>query len=66
MTIEIDSLPDYPALQQFAHALWRDGTVRGAAVLVGAGFSKNSVSPAKDTPQPPLWNDLCNAMVEQL
>lgn len=66
MTFKMDSLPDYSALQQFARALWRDGTVRGAAVLVGAGFSKNSISPAKDTPQPPLWSDLCNAMVEQL
>ncbi|WP_174916522.1 SIR2 family NAD-dependent protein deacylase [Burkholderia lata] len=66
MTLKIDSLPDYPALQQFARALWRDGTVRGAAVLVGAGFSKNAVSPAKDTLQPPLWGDLCDAMVGQL
>lgn len=66
MTSKIDSLPDYPALQQFARALWRDGTVRGAAVLVGAGFSKNAISPAKDTPTPPLWGDLCDAMVEQL
>lgn len=66
MTFKIDSLPDYPALQQFARALWRDGTVRGAAVLVGAGFSKNAVLPATDTLQPPLWGDLCDAMIERL
>jgi len=66
MTLKIDSLPDYPSLQQFARALWRDGTIRGAAVLVGAGFSKNADSPATDTPQPPLWGDLCNAMIERL
>ncbi|MGF6646445.1 SIR2 family NAD-dependent protein deacylase [Paraburkholderia sp. GAS82] len=66
MTFKIDSLPDYSALQQFARALWRDGTARGAAVLVGAGFSKNALFPAKDSRQPPLWWDLCDAMVEQL
>lgn len=66
MTFKIESLPDYPALQQFARALWRDGTVRGAAVLVGAGFSKNAVTAGKDTPQPPLWGDLCDAIVELL
>ncbi|MBI0325550.1 SIR2 family NAD-dependent protein deacylase [Burkholderia plantarii] len=66
MTFKFDALPDYSALQQFARALWRDGTVRGAAVLVGAGFSKNALLPAKDSRQPPLWWDLCDAMVEQL
>lgn len=66
MTFKIDTLPDYSALQQFARSLWRDGTVRGAAVLVGAGFSKNALFPAKDSRQPLLWGDLCDAMVEQL
>jgi hypothetical protein len=61
-----ESLPDYPALQQFARALWRDGSVRGAAVLVGAGFSKNAISPADDTARPPLWGDLCHAMATRL
>jgi len=62
----IESLSDFPALQQLANALWRRGTARGAAVLVGAGFSKYADLPAPDTPKPPLWADLAAAMKQQL
>jgi hypothetical protein len=66
MTDALKALPDYPALEQLARALWRDGTVRGAAVLVGAGFSRNANRPAADTPIPPLWNDLLKDLIAQL
>jgi len=66
MTDALKALPDYPALEQLARALWRDGTVRGAAVLVGAGFSRNANRPAADTPIPPLWNDLVKDLIAQL
>ena len=59
-------LPDYPALQQLARALWRNGSVRGAAVLVGAGLSKNAIRPADDSPAPPLWYELQEKLVERL
>lgn len=62
----IEDLPDFPALQQLANALWLKGTARGAAVLVGAGFSKYADLPAPDTPKPPLWGDLATAMSHQL
>jgi hypothetical protein len=63
---DIASLPDYPALQQLARALWRDGSVRGASILVGAGMSKNAQRPADDSPEPPLWGDLLKKMVARL
>jgi len=63
---EITRLPDYPALQQLARALWRNGSVRGAAVLVGAGLSKNAQRPGIDTPEPPLWWELLEEMVRRL
>ena len=63
---DIVSLPDYPALQQLARALWRDGSVRGASILVGAGMSKNAQRPADDSPEPPLWGDLLKKMVALL
>jgi hypothetical protein len=66
MTDALKALPDYPSLEQLARALWRNGTVRGAAVLVGAGFSRNANRPAADTPIPPLWNDLLNDLIAQL
>jgi hypothetical protein len=64
--LKIENLADYPALQQLARALWHKGTARGAAVLVGAGFSKNAERSAQDTPEPPIWRDLARDMADQL
>ncbi len=64
--IEPKHLPDDPALQQLARALWRDGSVRGAAVFVGAGLSKNARLLTDDTPEPPLWWELLERMIERL
>jgi hypothetical protein len=64
--LRIEDLPDYPALQQLSRALWRQGTARGAALLVGAGFSKNAERAAADTPEAPLWIDFAQSMAEQL
>ncbi|SDI80676.1 SIR2-like domain-containing protein [Paraburkholderia phenazinium] len=66
MIDDLTKLPDYPALQQFARALWRNGSIRGAAVLIGAGFTKNAIRPGMDTPPPPLWSDLARDLVDQL
>src|ERR1700726_3963307 len=66
LTYNIADLPDYPALQQLARALWRNGSVRGAAVLIGAGLSKNAERPGDDTFEPPLWWELMEEMVERL
>jgi len=66
MTNDIKSLPDYPALEQLARALWRNGTVRGAAILVGAGFSRNASTLSADAAKPPLWNDLNTDLVAEL
>jgi hypothetical protein len=66
MIESLANLPDFPLLQQLARALWRNGTARGAAVLVGAGFSKHAECAAPDTLKPPLWPELINAMAAQL
>jgi hypothetical protein len=63
---DITRLPDYPALQQLARALWRNGSVRGASILVGAGLSKNAQRPGDDTSEPPLWWELLREMIGQL
>lgn len=63
---DLISLPDYPALQQLARALWRDGSVRGASILVGAGLSKNAQCAGNDTPEPPLWWELLDGMIGRL
>jgi SIR2-like domain len=63
---DITSLPDYAALQQLARALWRNGSVRGAAIVVGAGLTKNARRPAEDSPEPLLWWELLDKMIERL
>src|SRR5579875_3357966 len=60
--MEISELPDYAALQQIAKALWKQGKTRGAAVLVGAGFSRNAQLLHTDGSYPPLWSELASEM----
>lgn len=59
-------LQDFPALQQLGRALWRDGSARGAALMVGSGFSRNAILPGLDTKAPPLWQSLVNEMLHRL
>ncbi len=63
---DLSALPDYPSLCQLARALWRGGTMGGAAVMVGAGFSRNALLSGADTPKPPMWGDLAAKMAAQL
>jgi tetratricopeptide (TPR) repeat protein len=62
----IEQLPDFPAIRQIQGALWGVTETRGAAVLIGAGFSRNAVLPAPNSPKPPLWTDFCRIMKERL
>lgn len=62
----VSDLPDFPAIQRIKEALWQTGDVRGAAVMVGAGFSRLANLNAATTPPPPLWRDFSNRMVSQL
>ncbi|MGC2162034.1 MAG: SIR2 family protein, partial [Silvibacterium sp.] len=64
--MQIDELPDYAALKQLAAALWKAGKARGAAVLIGAGFSRNAERLNSNTLEPPLWDDLTRAMMAPL
>lgn len=59
------SLADAPALQRLSDALWaRAGS--GAAVLIGAGFSRQCDRPDVAGASPPLWSDLALAMANGL
>jgi len=62
----IKDIPDYVALQRLGKSLWRDGETRGAALLIGAGFSCFAKLPGLDTKSPPLWPDLRGRMVNQV
>lgn len=60
--MDISDLSDYSAVVQIADALWGASDVRGAAVMVGAGFSRFAEMPAGNSPSPPLWMDFHSAM----
>lgn len=63
----LTDLPDRPALEQLCRALWSRGTLRGAAILVGAGVSRGGARRlSNDAPLLPLWSDLANDMAREL
>lgn len=64
--MNINDLPDFPAMDQISGALWKIGETRGAAVMVGAGFSRNAELAAGNAREPPLWTDFYNAMKKRL
>lgn len=64
--MKIEDIPDFPALRQLGRALWKIGKARGAAVLIGAGFSKNADRVHSNTPEPPLWTDIARAMQSRI
>jgi hypothetical protein len=66
VTADLSKFPDLPALRQLARALWHNGSIRGAALMVGAGFSKNAILQAPDTPEPPSWSELLSELIDQL
>lgn len=62
MTVTLEELPDYPAIQQIQSALWQLGSLRGAAVMVGSGFSRLALRASEAAPLPPLWSDFRREM----
>jgi hypothetical protein len=64
--VTISELPDFSALRQVQHALWGSKDVRGAAVMVGAGFSKFARLASQDGRSPPLWGDFAAEMRKRL
>lgn len=64
--MDIADLPDYSSLRQVQQALWGAKEVRGAAVMVGAGFSKFARLASQDGRPPPLWSDFEAEMRKRL
>lgn len=63
----ITDLPDYAALKKLATALWRqDSAYHGAAVMVGAGFSRSAALTGDTNNKLPLWSDLSTNLAEEL
>jgi hypothetical protein len=62
----LPDIADFPALRDVQCALWGVGEARGAAVMVGAGFSINAERASGSTPLPPLWKDFTRRMALDL
>ncbi len=59
------NFPDLPHLQQLQKDLWQWPSSR-AAVMVGAGFSRNSVSSPGVSTYFPTWHELAQAMFDEI
>lgn len=67
MNNSIENLPDYPALKKLASALWQQGnSYHGAAIMVGAGFSRGAASTGDANKKLPLWSDFSKALATEL
>lgn len=67
MDTKFSSLPDYPALKKLASALWQqDNAYHGAAVIVGAGFSRSGALTGDSNRKLPLWNDFAKILSKEL
>ena len=64
---DISSLPDYAALKKLASALWQqDNSYHGAAIMVGAGFSRSAASTGDASKKLPLWNHFSKKLADEL
>ncbi len=67
MKKDISCIPDYAALKKLASALWhQDNSYHGAAIMVGAGFSRAAASTGDSSKKLPLWNDFSKCLASEL
>lgn len=63
----LTNLPDYSVLKKLAAALWQqENAYHGAAVMVGAGFSRSAALASDGNNKLPLWHDLSKILEEEL
>ncbi len=64
---DITSLPDYAALKKLASVLWQqDSSYHGAAIMVGAGFSRSTAMTGDTNKKLPLWHDFSRVLAFEL
>lgn len=60
------TIPDQPYIEQIRRRLWSGREFGQAAVMVGAGFSRNAERLLPSTPLFPLWSELAQRMSDDL
>jgi len=65
--MKVTELSDYSTLKKLAAALWqKNSSYHGAAVMVGAGFSRSAAKTGDAEKKLPLWNDISTILAEDL
>lgn len=65
--LKLNDLPDYPAIRKLAAALWHmEAHQHGAAILVGAGFSRSAARHVDGVKRLPLWNEFSKKLADEL
>lgn len=63
----ISDLADYPSIRKLASALYKlDSSQHGAAIMIGAGFSRSAARHVSGEKKMPLWNDLSKKLAAEL
>lgn len=66
-TKNIKNISDYAFLEKLASALWQqENTYQGAAIIVGAGFSRCAAISGDPDKKTPLWGDLSKQINQSL
>lgn len=66
-TPTICDLPDYPAVKKLASALHRlDASHHGAAIMIGAGFSRSAARHVGGQKKMRLWNEFTRSLAREL
>ena len=64
---KISDLLDYPSIKKLASALHQfDGNQHGAAIMIGAGFSRSAAYHVSGTKRMPLWYEFSKKLVKEL
>jgi len=63
----ISNLSDYPSIRKLASALYKlDSSQHGAAIMIGAGFSRSAARHVSGEKKMPLWNDFSKKLAAEL
>ena len=63
----LNNIPDYSGIKKLASALHKAGANRhGAAIMIGAGFSRSAATHVDGEKKMPLWNSFSKKLVNEL
>ncbi|KAF0217578.1 MAG: hypothetical protein FD174_3257 [Geobacteraceae bacterium] len=62
----MSTFPDQVHIERIAEALWRKSPLGNAALMVGAGLSRNARNIADPNRMMPTWGDLAESLCEKL